>query len=78
MRAYAGEMVRGIQGDPASPDFLRGGHIIATAKHFLGDGGTDKGHDQGDNLSSEEELRDIFSAGYQSAIAAGVQTVMVS
>ncbi|MEJ1969011.1 MAG: exo 1,3/1,4-beta-D-glucan glucohydrolase [Rhizomicrobium sp.] len=78
VRAYAGAMVRGIQGDPASPDFLRGGHIIATAKHFLGDGGTDKGHDQGDNLSSEEELRDIFSAGYQSAIAAGVQTVMVS
>ncbi len=78
VRSYAGQMVLGIQGVPGSPDFLRGGHIIATAKHYLGDGGTDKGHDQGDNLSSEEELRDIHSAGYQSAIAAGVQTVMTS
>ena len=78
VRQYAGAVVEGIQGKPGDPDFLRDGHIIATAKHFLGDGGTDKGHDQGDNLSSEEDLRDIFSAGYQSAIAAGVQTVMAS
>ncbi len=78
VRAYAGQMVLGIQGVPGTSDFLRGGHIIATAKHFLGDGGTDKGHDQGDNLSSEEDLRDIHSAGYQSAVEAGVQTVMVS
>ncbi len=78
VRDYAGAIVEGIQGRPGDPDFLRNGHIIATAKHFLGDGGTDKGHDQGDNLASEEELRDIFSPGYQSAIAAGVQTVMAS
>jgi beta-glucosidase len=78
VREYAGQMVEGIQGIPGAPDFLRGGHIIATAKHFLGDGGTDNGHDQGDNLSSEDDLRDIHSAGYQAAIAAGVQTVMVS
>lgn len=78
VREYAFEMVQGIQGIPGAPDFLRGGHILATAKHFLGDGGTDKGHDQGDNLSSEEDLRDIHSAGYQAAIAAGVQTVMAS
>jgi beta-glucosidase len=75
---FAGAMVEGIQGKPGDPDFLRDGHIIATAKHFLGDGGTDKGHDQGDNLYSEKDLRDIFSPGYQSAIAAGVQTVMAS
>jgi len=78
VRAYAYEMIRGIQGDPVAPEFLRGGHILATAKHYLGDGGTDQGHDQGDNLSSEDELRDIHSAGYQSAIQAGVQTIMVS
>jgi beta-glucosidase len=76
--AYAGEMVKGLQGEPGAPDFLRGGHVLSTAKHFLGDGGTNGGVDQGDTLSSEEELRDIHSAGYQSAIAAGVQTVMVS
>ncbi len=55
VRAYAGAMVEGIQGVPGAPDFLRGGHIIATIKHFLGDGGTDQGHDQGDNLASEED-----------------------
>jgi beta-glucosidase len=78
VRAYAGEMVKGLQGEPGAADFLRGGHVLATAKHFLGDGGTDSGTDQGDTLSSEEELRDIHSAGYPPAIAAGVQTVMVS
>lgn len=78
VRQYAYEMVKGIQGEPGTPDFLRNGHILATAKHFLGDGGTDKGKDQGDNLSTEEQLRDIHSAGYQAAIEAGVQTVMVS
>ncbi len=75
---YASAMIEGIQGKPGDADFLRDGHIIATAKHFLGDGGTDKGHDQGDNLYSEKDLRDIFSPGYQSAIAAGAQTVMAS
>ncbi|HWA30012.1 MAG TPA: exo 1,3/1,4-beta-D-glucan glucohydrolase [Rhizomicrobium sp.] len=78
VREYAGEMVQGIQGTPGAPDFLRDGHIIATAKHFLGDGGTDKGKDQGDDLIGEDELMDIHSAGYQAAIAAGVQAVMVS
>ena len=78
VRAYSGAMVEGIQGVPGSADFLRGGHIIATIKHFLGDGGTDKGHDQGDNPASEEDLRDIHSAGYQAGIAAGAQAVMAS
>jgi beta-glucosidase len=71
-------LIGGIQGLPGSADFLRGAHMLATAKHFVGDGGTDRGTDQGDNVSSEEELRDIHSAGYQAAIPAGIQTVMVS
>ncbi|MES1158391.1 MAG: exo 1,3/1,4-beta-D-glucan glucohydrolase [Terricaulis silvestris] len=75
---YAAAVVTGIQGTPGSPDFLRGGHIIATAKHFLGDGGTANGKDQGDNQYSEEQLRDIFAPGYPAAIGAGVQTVMAS
>jgi len=39
--------------------------VIATAKHFLGDGGTAGGKDQGDNPASEKELRDIHFAPYQ-------------
>jgi beta-glucosidase len=75
---YAKAIVEGIQGKPADPDFLKGPHVIATAKHFLGDGGTDNGHDQGDNLYSEPALRDVFSPPYRAAIEAGVQTVMAS
>ena len=76
--AYAGKMVEGLQGDPGSPDFLGAGRVIATAKHFVGDGGTDKGKDQGDNLSTPQQLRDIHGAGYPPAIEAGVQAVMAS
>ncbi|HVY83755.1 MAG TPA: exo 1,3/1,4-beta-D-glucan glucohydrolase [Caulobacterales bacterium] len=75
---YASAIVEGIQGRPGAADFLRGPHVIATAKHFLGDGGTTNGRDQGDNQYSEEQLRDIFAPGYPAAIGAGVQTVMAS
>jgi beta-glucosidase len=78
VHACAGEMVRGLQGAVADNSFLDGSHVIATAKHFLGDGGTFGGKDQGDNLSTEDELRDIHGAGYVSALEAGVQTVMAS
>ncbi|NKZ40032.1 glycoside hydrolase family 3 protein [Oleiagrimonas citrea] len=70
--------VRGLQGDPGSKDFLGAHHVIATAKHFLGDGGTHDGKDQGDTEVSEQVLRDVHGAGYVSTIAAGVQTVMAS
>lgn len=78
VRDYAGAIIEGIQGRPGAPDFLRGAHVIATAKHFLGDGGTEDGRDQGDNRHTEEELRDLFAAPYPAAIAAGVQSVMTS
>jgi beta-glucosidase len=77
VRAYAGEMVLGLQGRPGTPEFLDANHVIATVKHFVGDGGTG-GHDQGDNDSSEKELRDIHFAGYPPALAAGAQAVMAS
>ncbi len=78
VRQYGGSMVTGLQGPASSPDFLGSGRVVATAKHFVGDGGTDKGDDQGDNLSTEQELRDIHAPGYFSALEAGVQTVMAS
>lgn len=77
VREYAGAMVTGLQGAVGTAQFLDASHVIATAKHFVGDGGTG-GRDQGDNRSSETELRDIHAAGYPAALAAGVQTVMVS
>jgi beta-glucosidase len=71
-------MVEGMQGDARSAEFLDASHVLATAKHFLGDGGTEGGRDQGDTLASENDLRDIHAAGYRAAIGAGVQTVMAS
>lgn len=78
VREYAGQMVDGLQGRANSDEFLDQFHVIATAKHFLGDGGTVNGIDRGDNCDDEETLRDIQAAGYMSALAAGVQTVMAS
>jgi beta-glucosidase len=76
--SFAGAFVRGLQGEPAAPDFLKGAHVISSTKHFLADGGTENGRDQGDAKISEEVLRDIHNAGYVPAIEAGVQTIMIS
>jgi beta-glucosidase len=76
--SYAGPLVEGLQGKVGTKDWLKGAHIVATAKHFVGDGGTNNGKDQGDNISSESELRDIQAAGYKPAIEAGIQSIMAS
>jgi beta-glucosidase len=78
VKEYAKYLVEGIQGKLSDNSFLDEDHLIATAKHFVGDGGTINGRDQGDNISSEEELRDIQAAGYPKAIGSGVQAVMTS
>ncbi|HEY0271124.1 MAG TPA: glycoside hydrolase family 3 N-terminal domain-containing protein [Sphingomonas sp.] len=75
--AYAGEMVTGIQGEVGTGDFLGPGHLIATTKHFIGDGGTG-GRDQGDTRIPETMLRDIHLGGYPAALRAGTQSVMAS
>ena len=76
VRAYAGEVVTGLQGDDT--DRFGPAHVIATAKHFIGDGGTQNGIDQGNTVITETELRDIHAQGYFSALGAGAQTVMAS
>lgn len=75
---YATAAVEGLQGKPNTPEFLDAKHVLASAKHFLGDGGTHNGIDQGDAQISEASLRDIHGAGYPPAIDAGVQSVMAS
>ena len=74
----AAAMVEGLQGVPGSPDFLKNGRVLATAKHYLGDGATDKGRDRGDTLYGEPALRDLLAPPYEAAIKAGVQSVMAS
>ena len=73
VRTYAGAMVRGLQGNLGSST-----SVLATAKHWLGDGGTFHGVDQGETRTTEANLASTHGAGYYGAIGANVQTVMVS
>lgn len=77
VRAYSGRMIAGLQGAPGKGT-LQAGRVSASAKHFLGDGGTTNGVDQGNTEVPESELIAIHSAGYPPAIVAGVRTVMAS
>ncbi|MCG3154247.1 MAG: Beta-hexosaminidase [bacterium] len=70
--AYAGRFVTGLQGD------LGQDSVIACAKHWVGDGGTTRGVDQGETTVSLAELERIHIAPYYPAINAGVLTVMAS
>ena len=78
VKSYAGPMVEGLQGEAGTEAFLSERHVIATAKHYIGDGGTAQGIDRGETLGDEKTLRDIHGAGYFSAIESGVQVVMAS
>jgi len=77
VKSYAGEIVAGMQG---TGDELRtkSSKVIATAKHFIGDGGTFRGIDQGDTRLDLNTLLEEHGQGYYEAIDAGVQTVMAS
>ncbi|MEV4416766.1 glycoside hydrolase family 3 N-terminal domain-containing protein [Catellatospora sp. NPDC049609] len=52
--------------------------VLATAKHYLGDGGTTNGTDQGNTQLSEAELRALHLPPFQAAIQRGVGSVMIS
>ncbi|QNN64524.1 glycoside hydrolase family 3 protein [Sphingomonas rhizophila] len=73
VRSYGEAMTRGLQGRLGSPD-----SVLATAKHWIGDGGTFHGVDQGETRTTEADLFARHGQGYYGALAAGVQTVMVS
>ena len=74
-------IIAGYQGTLGQP-----GTVLATAKHYLGDGGTAYGSsttgdyllDQGDTRLSEAELRRIHLPPFQAAVKLGVGSVMVS
>src|SRR5262249_2989678 len=70
---YAQAYVEGLQGDVKSP-----ANVVATAKHFMGDGGTANGKNEGVNQASRAEMINIHAQGYYGAMSAGVQTVMAS
>ncbi len=66
--------VKGFQGDSLG----QADHILACAKHYIGDGGTTGGDDQGNTEINEATLRAKLLPAYISAIAAGVGSIMPS
>jgi beta-glucosidase len=52
--------------------------VLACAKHFIGDGGTTNGVDQGNTVCDEAALRKLYLPPYAAAVKAGVGSIMVS
>ncbi len=73
VRSYGFAYVKGLQGN-----FDNDANVVGTAKHFIGDGGTDQGKDQGITKSNTAQMINIHAQGYIGAFSAGVQTVMAS
>ena len=73
IREYAAAYVKGMQGM-----LDKDGNVVATAKHFIGDGATDGGKDQGNATVTQSQMINIHGQGYYGAIESGVQTVMAS
>jgi beta-glucosidase len=67
--------VTGFQGGQLSGDAVS---VLACAKHFVGDGGTTNGVDQGNAVCDEATLRKVYLAPYRAAIKAGAGSIMVS
>lgn len=77
VRDYAAAIVTGLQGE-VGENFLGERNVISTVKHFIGDGGTTDGIDQGNTQVNEQQLFDIHGQGYVGGLQAGAQTVMAS
>ena len=81
--------IEGLQEDASGQRFGSPATVLATAKHFLADGGTAFGSstteiikpyllDQGDAQIDEATLRGVHLPPYQAAVDAGVGSVMAS
>ena len=72
VRTYAKAYVTGLQGD------FGDANVMATAKHFIGDGATANGIDQGVAKVDRHDMINVHGAGYVGALEAGVLSVMAS
>ncbi|KAL1348052.1 hypothetical protein HN51_024047 [Arachis hypogaea] len=78
------EIIPGLQGDIVGNKlkgvpFVAGKNkVAACAKHYVGDGGTNKGINENNTVISYNGLLSIHMPAYLDAIAKGVSTVMVS
>lgn len=80
----SGPYIKGMQGgsDINSDSFMTEYNIIACAKHFIGEGYTVNGQNQGDVSMTEEEFDALLESGvlnpYTNAVNENVLTVMAS
>ncbi|XVE59380.1 hypothetical protein DITRI_Ditri05aG0041900 [Diplodiscus trichospermus] len=77
-------IITGLQGQPTlghpkGYPFVAGRNkVIACAKHFVGDGGTEMGINEGNTVLSYDDLERIHMAPYLDCISQGVSTIMAS
>ncbi|KAL8215205.1 hypothetical protein R6Q57_004654 [Mikania cordata] len=77
-------LVTGLQGKPpihhqnGYPYVAGRRNVMACAKHYVGDGGTDKGKNEGNTIIPFDDLENIHMLPYLDCISKGVCTVMVS
>lgn len=80
--AYGAAYIRGFQGEQGTEEYLDANHVLACAKHFIGEGYTKDGTNQGNVEMTEEEFDALLQSGvldpYTAAINEGVRTVMIS
>jgi beta-glucosidase len=67
-------LVTGLQGARLSDATA----VMSTAKHYMGDGGTVGGRNEGDTVLSEAELRALHFPPFAEAVRRNVSSVMVS
>ncbi|VFR02992.1 unnamed protein product [Cuscuta campestris] len=78
------EIIPGLQGDvpsnytPGVPFVAGTNKVAACAKHFVGDGGTNRGIDENNTIIDMKDLYSIHMPAYYDSIKKGVSTVMVS
>jgi beta-glucosidase len=67
--------IEGLQGKSLS---ARPTSVLACAKNFIGDGGTQDGEDQGNDVCDEATIRERYLPPYAAAVRAGVGSIMAS
>lgn len=74
--------IRGFQGVESAEDFLKGQTVVATAKHYIGEGQTEDGINQGNVTMAQTQFEELLYSEllepYKAAIEAGARCVMVS
>ncbi|XP_057953229.1 uncharacterized protein LOC131147716 [Malania oleifera] len=77
-------IITGLQGQPPEGHpkgypFVAGrNNVVACAKHFVGDGGTDRGINEGNTITSYDDLERIHMAPFLDCICQRVSTIMAS